>query len=154
MKKVMMALLMACIIFTASCTGPFKLTKRVHKWQTGFEDRWVDEAAFLGCVILPVYSLSTLGDAIIFNSVEFWTGENPMDTVAVEGDGKTVRMVHQEDGSIRITGGKQTLILDRTDRGVAARDADGDVMYRAVKGEDGVVSVYDESGNLVKRSQS
>lgn len=86
MKKVVPLLLIATILVTG-CTGPFLLTKQVHEWQTGFENKWVSEAAFLGCIILPVYSLSTLADAIIFNSVEFWTGENPMDTAVVpQGD--------------------------------------------------------------------
>ena len=125
-----------------------------HNWQTSFENRWVDEVAFLGCVILPVYGLSMLGDAIIFNSVEFWTGDNPMDTVKLEGDGKTVEMALQEDGSIRILEGQQLLTLERTDMGVTARDAGGNVMYRAVKDDNNLISVYDASGELVKRSDS
>lgn len=80
MKKLLIAS-MALILLLTGCTGPFALTKKVHAWQTSFDDQWVDEAAFLGCVILPVYSLSALGDALIFNSVEFWTGDNPMDSV-------------------------------------------------------------------------
>lgn len=82
MKKVIISAAAACILLTG-CTGPFALTKKLHTWQTGFEDKWVDEVAFLGCIILPVYGLSTLADGLIFNSVEFWTGDNPMDTVAV-----------------------------------------------------------------------
>jgi hypothetical protein len=78
MKKALLCAATLSILLTG-CTGPFTLTKNVHKWQTSFDDQWVDEAAFLGCVILPVYSLSTLADGLIFNSVEFWTGENPMD---------------------------------------------------------------------------
>jgi len=82
MKKFIPALLIASILLTG-CTGPFVLTKKVHKWQTGFDDKWVDEVAFLGCNIpfFPVYGFAMLGDALIFNSVEFWTGDNPMDSV-------------------------------------------------------------------------
>jgi hypothetical protein len=79
MKKFIPALLIASILLTG-CTGPFALTKKLHTGQTGFENKWVDEVAFLGCIILPIYGLATVGDAIIFNSVEFWTGDNPMDT--------------------------------------------------------------------------
>ena len=154
MKKLIASLLIGCIVLGAGCTGPFKLTKGVHKWQTGFENKWVDEAAFLGCIILPVYGLATLGDAIIFNSVEFWTGENPMDTVKLERDGKTVEMSLQADGSIRVSGGQQTLILERTDMGVTAKDASGNVMYRSVKDKNNLISVYDASGKLIKRSDS
>ena len=154
MKKLISVLMVGCILFSVSCTGPFKLTKRVHKWQTSFENKWVDEVAFLGCVILPVYSLSTLGDAIIFNSIEFWTGDNPMDesTVQLEEDGKTVEMALQDDGSIRVSDGQKVFSLERTSNGVTATDADGDVIYRAVKDENDQVCVYNASGELVKKS--
>ncbi len=151
MNKFISFLLVGCIVFSVSCTGPFKLTKRVHKWQTSFENKWVDEVAFLGCVILPVYSLSTLGDAIIFNSIEFWTGDNPMDTVKLEKEGRTVTMTQQEDGSIRISDGQRVVRLERSANGVKAKDANGNLMYRAVEQEGGKVSVYDASGKLVNR---
>ena len=77
MKKVIPALLIASILLTG-CTGPFALTKNLHNWQTSPDNKWGDEAIFLGCVILPIYSLAMLGDAIIFNSIEFWGGENPI----------------------------------------------------------------------------
>jgi len=77
MKKLIPALLVGSILLTG-CTGPFALTKNLHKWQTSSDDKWIDEIAFLGCVILPVYGLATLGDALIFNSIEFWGGENPI----------------------------------------------------------------------------
>ena len=154
MKKVLMALLLVCIVLGTGCTGPFKLTKGVHEWQTGFENKWVDEAAFLGCIILPVYGLATLYDAIIFNTIEFWTGDNPMNTVKLEKDGKSVEMSMNEDGSVRVSDGQQTLILERTDMGVTAKDASGNVMYRSVKDENNLISVYDASGKLIKRSES
>ena len=77
MKKFIPALLIASVLLTG-CTGPFQLTKNLHKWQTSPEEKWMDEVVFLGCIILPVYGLATLGDALIFNSIEFWGGENPI----------------------------------------------------------------------------
>lgn len=79
MKRVLCGALAGIMILSVGCTGPFALTKKVHEWQTSPEEKWVDEAAFVGCVILPVYGIATLADAVIFNSVEFWTGDNPMD---------------------------------------------------------------------------
>ena len=154
MKKLLAVLIIGCLALGAGCTGPFKLTKSVHKWQTSFESKWVDELAFLGCVILPVYGLSTLGDAIVFNSIEFWGGENPVSAVKLEGDGKTVDMAMRQDGSIRVSDGRQALTLERTDMGVTAKDASGKVQYRAVRAEDNSIGVYDASGTLIKRSGS
>jgi hypothetical protein len=78
MKKFIPALLIASVLL-AGCTGPFQLTKNLHKWQTNVsEERWTEEVVFLGCVIIPVYELCTLADVLIFNSIEFWGGENPI----------------------------------------------------------------------------
>lgn len=93
MKKSLICAAALSILLTG-CTGPFVLTKKLHNWQTSFDDKWVDEVAFLGCIILPVYSLATLADGLIFNSVEFWTGENPMDNAAApQGDEMCLRSV-------------------------------------------------------------
>ena len=40
--------------------------------------KFVNELVFLGLCILPAYELCTLGDALIFNSIEFWGGQNPI----------------------------------------------------------------------------
>ncbi len=152
MRKFISCLLIGCILLGVGCTGQFRLTKKVHTWQTHFEGKWMDELAFLGCVILPVYGLSMLGDGIIFNSIQFWGGENPIDEARLEKDGKTVDMALQRDGSICVYGGQQTLVLERTDAGVIAKDADGNVMYTAIKGESGQISVYDASGTPIRRS--
>lgn len=154
MKKAIAGMMIVCMVLGAGCTGPFNLTKSVHRWQTSFENRWVDELAFLGCIILPVYSLTTLGDALIFNSIEFWGGDNPIDAAVLEGDGKTVQMSLQKDGSIAVTDGQQAFTLERTDTGVTAKDSNGDVMYTSVKGADNVIRVYDASGKLIARSDS
>jgi hypothetical protein len=82
MKKFIPVLLVAGILLTG-CTGPFALTKNLHKWQTTVsDDQWAEEGVFLACVILPVYFFATLGDALIFNSIEFWGGENPIQSAS------------------------------------------------------------------------
>jgi len=40
-------------------------------------------------VIVPVYQLAALADAVIVNSIEFWTGKNPM-TTGLEPEMRTV----------------------------------------------------------------
>ena len=82
MKKFIPVLLAGSILLTG-CTGPFMLTKNLHKWQTNVsDDPWAVEGVFLACVIIPVYAVCTLGDALIFNSIEFWGGENPIQSVS------------------------------------------------------------------------
>ena len=63
-----------------SCLGPFNASRGVLNWNAELhENDAVCEVVFIGLNIIPVYPLVLLGDAIIFNSVEYWTGENPID---------------------------------------------------------------------------
>ncbi|HTE04886.1 MAG TPA: DUF3332 family protein [Planctomycetota bacterium] len=74
------ALVAALCLATLSsgCYGPFNLTKKLHNWNGHVDGKWGNEGMFLVLVIIPVYGVCMLGDAIIFNSVEFWTGNNPI----------------------------------------------------------------------------
>ncbi|MHC5211377.1 MAG: DUF3332 family protein [Planctomycetota bacterium] len=66
-------------VLMSGCYGPFNLTKRVHAWNGDFDGDWAQEGMFLVCSILPIYGFAMLGDALIFNSIEFWGGDNPID---------------------------------------------------------------------------
>ena len=41
-----------------------------------FRSKWANEAIFLGLNIIPVYGFAYLADIVVFNSIEFWTGES------------------------------------------------------------------------------
>lgn len=69
--------LLGAVLLTTGCMGTFNMTQQLHNWNdTVFENKWGNEAVFLGLCILPVYEFSLLADAWVFNSVEFWTGKN------------------------------------------------------------------------------
>ncbi|MCK5834226.1 MAG: DUF3332 family protein [Lentisphaeria bacterium] len=113
-----------------SCTGPFQLTQKLHTWQTGFDDRWIDELAFLGCVLLPVYGISAFADAIVFNSIEFWTNENPIaSTETMTKDGQTAQLAYQADGKVRVeTESGQVFFLEKTGDTVVTTDVEGNMV--------------------------
>jgi len=51
----------------------------VASWNSELSDsKWINEVVFLGLNWVPVYPLCLMGDYVIFNSVEFWTGDNPI----------------------------------------------------------------------------
>ena len=61
------------------CFGSFALTSKVHEWNSSVSPKkFVNELVFLGLWILPVYELSVVGDLLIFNTIEFWDGSNPI----------------------------------------------------------------------------
>lgn len=79
-KRLVLALvLLAFIGSTSGCYGPFNATRRLHQWNGEVSGPWTNELVFIGLMVVPAYALFTLGDALIFNSVEFWTGSNWID---------------------------------------------------------------------------
>jgi hypothetical protein len=63
----------------AGCMGHMGLTQKVKKVNLKVtENRWGREGIFLGFQILWVYRISALVDLLVLNSIEFWSGENPV----------------------------------------------------------------------------
>ena len=77
--KVTALVVVLCVgLLATSCYGPFTLTRRLHHWNGTVDGEWGNEGVFLLCAIIPVYGICMLGDALIFNSIQFWGGENPI----------------------------------------------------------------------------
>ena len=91
-KSIKAAVLASLLVFgsmTTSCYGPFQLTKNLHHWNgTVTSNEWGQEGIFLLCNIIPVYGICMLGDAIIFNSIVFWGGDNPITPSVMVDDGE------------------------------------------------------------------
>lgn len=63
---------------TSGCFGGFELTNLLYDWNDSFDGKFIKWLMFLVLAILPIYSIAILVDAIVFNSIEFWTGDNPV----------------------------------------------------------------------------
>ncbi|MFH2137464.1 MAG: DUF3332 family protein [Candidatus Omnitrophota bacterium] len=151
MKK-LTTLLLVVSILAAGCTGSFILTKKVYNFHRGQDGKWMDEVMFLGVVILPVYGLAQLGDVIIFNTIEFWTDENPLEAKIVgEPDEFQVKMAETNSNAVRIASldDSASLVFERGYNGVVAKDDRGNVLYVSKTEVDGGVSVYDANNVLV-----
>ncbi len=155
-------------VITTGCYGPFKLTKKLNNWNNGVGDKWVNEGVFLMLVILPVYGISVLGDAIVFNSLEFWTGNNPIafkgsdkDTKTVQGgNSKAVLSYQRSSNTLEIittkeNGDSRTLTLEPTQEGyMAAKDGKGHVLMVAKTLGDGGIIVENSRGGMVAKYSS
>lgn len=65
------------LLTLTGCMGRNALGGKVMKWNLEVtEDRWNREWVFLGLWITLVYPICGFLDLLIFNSIEFWTGEN------------------------------------------------------------------------------
>lgn len=103
MKKkylsVALVLTLAASISLSSCIGSFALTKKVMSWNRQVGDKFVNELVFVALWILPVYELTALADITVFNSIEFWSGENPMLAKAKVIDGKDAKYLVENDAN-------------------------------------------------------
>lgn len=78
-KITAMALIAGTSVLMSGCYGSFSLTTKLHQWNGQVSNsKFVNELVFFGLCILPAYELCCLGDVLIFNSIEFWGGNNPV----------------------------------------------------------------------------
>ncbi len=80
--------LVTLLVFTlgaSGCYGGFPLTKALYKFNgeikiNGNEstNRVAQSVVMVVLVIVPIYRLAALADALIINSIEFWTGKDPL----------------------------------------------------------------------------
>ena len=162
MKKTLLVLTLLAFAATG-CTGSFNLTKKVYNFHRSQSDKWSDELCFLLVTLLPIYGFATFADAIVFNSIEFWTGSNPV-VYNPNGQTKTVQRGKDEvlmsynpgtdEVSFSAKNGASPIVLERTGQMVIAKDKKGNVLFTSVKNDSGDVAVYDKNQNLVKNYSS
>ena len=105
MKKTfkLTALLLATTIMYSSCIGSFQLTKKVFDINKSIGSKWVNELIFAACCILPVYEITLFADAIVLNSIEFWTGKkllsnNGEKKIVKNSKGENIEITAMENG--------------------------------------------------------
>lgn len=78
-NKTFIAVALLCgSIMCTSCIGSFKLWNGMKDWNQGIGNKFVNELVFIALHIVPVYEIAYLADLIVVNSIEFWSGSNPV----------------------------------------------------------------------------
>jgi hypothetical protein len=151
------AVVLLCVLtptFASGCFGTFQLTKKVYKFnRTISYDKWIRWITFLVFCVVPVYGVSLAVDALFANSVEFWSGSNPItarvgETRVVYGpNGEVARATRLSDRAVRLeitdaSGIEHTVTIVREAASVAALSAEGAVLARVtdVNGRPGLVT--------------
>lgn len=90
----MAATVMVCGAFLfSSCIGSFGLHSKMLNWNQSLGNKFVNELVYLAFNIIPVYPVCYLVDALVINSIEFWSGSNPMASIS------DVKKVKGENGN-------------------------------------------------------
>jgi hypothetical protein len=77
LRRLLQVGLLSSLVFSTGCLGPSHLTGRLFDFNKDIEGKWTQEGVFV--LLLPAYVVTSFGDKLIFNSVQWWTGENPID---------------------------------------------------------------------------
>lgn len=114
-KLALVAIVLSGSFLFSSCVGSFGLFNRLTSWNQSVGNKFVNELVFLAFNIIPVYGVAYLADALVINSIEFWSGSNPMANV---GDVKKVKgengnyMVKTLENGYSITKEGETASMD------------------------------------------
>ena len=86
-----LALFTSLALFSTGCFGSFPITHKVYDFNASVGGKFVQTLVFWVFIIIPVYGVATLIDAVIFNLIDFWAG------------GNSTRVEALPDGSERVT---------------------------------------------------
>jgi hypothetical protein len=146
------------------CYGRFPLTRAVHKGNQNVYDavegdntqRKMAQSAVMW-LLLPVYAGTLIGDVVVFNLIEFWTGSQTNITYNQESDGTRVALSSSEDGR------EMTLTMLRDDKIVVQKhfirvsateckvlNSSGQVEGRVTRSQDGSLLLTNAEGVTVQ----
>lgn len=92
------ALLLLGSVTMTSCIGSFSLTKQVMSWNKQVGSKFLNEVVFFAFWVLPVYEVTALCDVLVINSIEFWSGNNPLTASTKVIDTDNGRYIVECDG--------------------------------------------------------
>ena len=170
MKKMSLraaVVLLAGSFLCSSCIGSFSLFNKYEKWQCNMtSNKYVN--GIVGLILQPIVgSVCLFVDAVVLNTIEFWSGSNPMalnKVQTVKGqDGRYYAVKTLKDGyEVKAPNGEVTLFTHDskteswsiTQNGVTKEiirfNADGTIQATLQSGEKMTVS-NDEAGMMQVR---
>jgi hypothetical protein len=150
-KRIIAAVGLAVFALTSTgCIGSMAVSGKVREFNLNVSpEPWPREAVFFLLYMFPVYPFAGTADLLVVNSIEFWTGTNPVSgkaaqiTVAqvsdthreVAPDGTVALSTLREDGSIGLEvtapdGSTTFMSVENTGDTLVARDAMGNEYAR------------------------
>ena len=115
MSRILAVVLCGSMLSMTSCIGSCSLTNRLLGWNQHVGNKFVNELVFFAFWVLPVYEVSGLADLLVLNSIEFWTGDNPMakgDKIIEGNDGKYLVKTDDKGYEIISLNDKSSVRLD------------------------------------------
>lgn len=152
-KTILVCAALSGSLMFSSCIGSFGLWNGLKGWNEGIGNKFVNEVVFLAFHIVPVYEVAYLADILVLNSIEFWSGSNPVAEVGTEkvvkgekgeylvrtnADGYTIIKKGEEDKPLNLVYNKEKHSWNAV--------AEGQTFELVVMNEDGTVSYKQADG--------
>ncbi|SHI32277.1 DUF3332 family protein [Fibrobacter sp. UWP2] len=137
MKKALAAVICASMITLTGCYGSYACFNKLLSWNGTLGNKWLNSIVHFAMMVIPVYGIATFVDILVLNTVEFWTGSNPLAAgdsyYEQDAQGNTIAAVKNADGSLSATittaqGETAQIKLERDGNVVRALDAEGNVV--------------------------
>lgn len=100
-KKSLLVIVACTLLATplTSCIGSFALTHKIKAWNDQVGSKFANQLTFI-LLAAPVYLPCLAIDALVINSIEFWSGNNPVGTPMSQViDGKDARYRVERDAT-------------------------------------------------------
>lgn len=164
MKKFKIAvsaiLVAGCSLCFSSCIGSFTMMNKVMSWNNQVGNKFVNELVFFCFWIIPVYEVSFIIDIAVLNSIEFWSGSNPMTAHTKVVDTENGRYLIACDGkgytiTHKTTGESMRMEFIEDSNSWAIEDKDGELQPFMTFVDDNHVKMIKPDGDfqLVELSQ-
>ena len=149
------------VVLLSGCFGNFQLTRNLYTWNSQVGDKFVNTIVMWVLFIIPAYEVCGFIDFFILNTIEFWTGENPLtmsedelDVKIVESAGKTFEIkasqnrfdITQLDGA---EAGSTVAIIHEPADGSWYLQSE-DTTQKIAQIEDGMLTLNYPDGNSIK----
>ena len=157
--KTFVLFLTGAILFN-SCIGSFGLFNKILSWNQNLTgSKFLNELLFI--LLSPGYAIAGVVDLFVLNTVEFWSGSNPVaenigKTEKVMGsDGVIYAVTTLEDGyKIAKPDGEEVFfVYDKKDNSWSVKTENEEKKLVKIN-DDGTVDAILETGNVVNISQT
>lgn len=110
-KTTVLLLVLAAFLSVSlfSCYGNFTLTRKLYEWNGTLGDKYINNIVFWILLFIPAYGFTTLADFFVLNTIEFWTGTNPM---SMNEGQEVIKYAQTDDASFKITITKNNIAID------------------------------------------
>ncbi len=109
-KLVSIAMLAVMLtVGVAGCFGNFAATRKVYDFNQNFGGKWENQILFWVMNFVPIYGVAGALDIYILNTIEFWTGSNP---IAMGAGEEVIKYASQDGKDYKITIRQNEVIME------------------------------------------